>query len=91
MRCGAPLQLIAATAAGIWIGVASIRAYDVRLDEALAALQKAAALVEASSPGDVSPRTRNTFERHVEKALDDIQDAMDHVLAAGAAADASSQ
>lgn len=56
MKSGTLLQVIAATASGIWIGVASVRAYDPRLDEALAALQKAAALVEASSPQG-PPRT----------------------------------
>jgi hypothetical protein len=64
MKSGALLQLTAATVSGILIGVAAVRAYDVRLDEALAALQKAAALA-------------------------DIQDAMDHIVAAGIAADAS--
>ena len=88
MKSGTLLQLIAATASGIWIGVASVRTYDLRLDEALAALQKAGALVEASSPGAVSPQTQHTFDRHVEKALADIQDAMDHIIAAGTAADA---
>ena len=88
MRSGSLLRLTAATVSGIVIGVAAVRAYDVRLDEALAALQKAAALVEASSPGNVSPRTQNTFDRHREKALADIQDAMDHIVAAGTAADA---
>jgi aspartate aminotransferase-like enzyme len=102
MGSGVPLQarvhrwalqvvaLISATAVGIWLGVASVRAYDVRLDEAIAALQKAAALVEASSAGVVSPRTQDRFDRHREKALADIQDAMNHILAAGAAADADS-
>jgi hypothetical protein len=82
------VALISATAVGIWLGVASVRAYDVRLDEAIAALQKAAALVEASSAGVVSPRTQHRFDRHIEQALADIQDAMNHILAAGAAADA---
>jgi aspartate aminotransferase-like enzyme len=82
------IALVFATAVGICLGVASVRAYDVRLDEAIAALQKAAALVEASSPGVVSPRTQDRFDRHREKALADIQDAMTHILAAGAAADA---
>ena len=82
------VALISAIAVGICLGVASVRAYDVRLDEAIAALQKAAALVEASSPGVVSPRTQDRFDRHREKALADIQDAMTHILAAGAAADA---
>ena len=37
--------LIGVFATGIWFGAAGVRAYDPRLDEALAALQKAAALV----------------------------------------------
>ena len=82
------IALISATGVGVCLGVASVRAYDVRLDEAIAALQKAAALVEASSAGVVSPRTQDRFDRHREKALADIQDAMNHILAAGAAADA---
>ena len=88
-RCAVKaVGLISAMAAGILLGVASVGAFDMRLDEALAALQKAAALVEASSAGAVSTKTQNTFDRHVEKALANIQDAMDDILAAGAAADA---
>jgi hypothetical protein len=64
-----------------------VRAYDNRLNEALAALQKAAALVEASSAGVVSPRTQHRFDNEREKALASIQDAMEHVAAAGLAAD----
>ena len=79
--------LLATMAMGIGLGVAVVRGYDVRLDEALAALQKAAALVEAASAGDVSEQTQRQFDRHVDKALAAIQDAMDHILAAGAAAD----
>ena len=62
-------------------------AYDTRLDEALAALQKAAALVEASSAGVVSPHTQHKFDNERRKALASIQDAMDHILAAGLTAD----
>jgi hypothetical protein len=82
------VALIGVFATGIWLGAAGVRAYDTRLDEALAALQKGAALVEASSAGDVSPHTLREFDRHVDKALASIQDAMEHILAAGAAADA---
>ena len=82
------VALIGVFATGIWFGAAGVRAYDPRLDEALAALQKAAALVEASSPGDVSPQTLREFDRHRGKALASIQDAMDHILAGGGAADA---
>lgn len=80
------LVLIAVLAVGIWLGVALVHAYDTRLAEALAALQKAAALVEASSAGDASARTQHKFDTHLGKALASIQDAMDHI-AAGAAAD----
>ena len=83
--------LLATMVAGVWLGVAHARAHDVRLDEAFAALQKAAALVDASSTsGEVSARTQLRFDRHVQKALANIEDAMHHVLAAAAAADADS-
>jgi hypothetical protein len=72
---------------GMCLGVAVVRAYDLRLHEAVAALQKAAALVEASSAGDVSPRTQRKFDNERQKALASIQDAMDHIVAAGVAAD----
>jgi hypothetical protein len=81
------LVLIAVLAVGIWLGVALVHAYDTRLQEALAALQKAAALVEASSAGDVSARTQHRFDTHRGKALASIQDAMDHIVAAGLMAD----
>ena len=72
-------------ATGVCLGPVGVRAYDARLDEALAALQKAAALVEASSAGDVSSRTQHEFDSQLRKALDDIQNAMDHIVAAGGA------
>jgi hypothetical protein len=53
------------------------------------ALQKAAALVEASSAGVVSPHTQQKFDRERGKALDSIQDAMHHILAAGLTADSA--
>jgi hypothetical protein len=81
-------MLLAGVLAGICLGGAAVRAYDARLDEALAALQKAAALVEASSAGTVSARTQGRFDRERSKALASIQDAMDHILAAGLTADA---
>ena len=79
--------LIGVLATGVCLGVVVVRAYDTRLDEALAALQKAAALVEASSAGVVSPRTQHKFDNELRKALASIQDAMDHIVAAGVAAD----
>jgi hypothetical protein len=74
-------------ATGMCLGVAVVRAYDLRLHEAEAALQKAAALVEASSAGVVSPQTQRRFDNELRKALDSIQEAMDHIVAAGVAAD----
>ena len=52
------------------------------------ALQKAAALVEASQSGGVTPHTQHEFDRQRGKALDSIQDAMDHIADAAAAIDA---
>ena len=77
-------------AAGICLGGAVARAYDTRLDEALAALQKAGALVEASSAGIVSAHTQHQFDIERRKALQSIQEAMDHILAAGLTADSDS-
>ena len=72
---------------GMGLGVALVQAYDTRLDEAVAALQKAAALVEAASAGNVSARTQGRFDRHVDKAISNIEEAMGHIVAAGVAAD----
>jgi hypothetical protein len=79
--------LIGALATGMCLGVVVVRAYDTRLHEAVAALQKAAALVEASSAGVVSPHTQRGFDNELRKALASIQEAMDHIVAAGVAAD----
>ena len=85
------IRLAGVLAAGICLGGAVARAYDPRLDEALAALQKAAALVEASSAGTVSAHTQQKFDRERGKALASIHDAMDHITAAGLTADADGQ
>jgi hypothetical protein len=72
---------------GMGAGAALVHAYDPRIDEAMMALQKAAALVEAASAGNVSARTQARFDRHVDKALSNIEEAMGHIVAAGVAAD----
>lgn len=79
--------LIGVLATGMCLGGVVVRAYDTRLHEAVAALQKAAALVEASSAGVVSPHTQRRFDNELQKALASIQEAMDHIVAAGVAAD----
>ena len=78
--------LMAVLSVGMCLG-AVVSGYDPRLDEALAALQKAAALIEASSAGDVSARTQHKFDSERGKALASIVDAMEHIVAAGTAAD----
>ena len=72
---------------GMGLGVALVHAYDTRLNKAAAALQKAAALVQAASAGTVSPRTQRRFDQHIEKALSSIEEATGHIVAAGVAAD----
>ena len=78
---------------GTGLGVALVRAHDVRLDEAMDALQKAAALVEAArtdtetTTEPVSSHTQHEFDRNRAKALASIEDAMDHIAAAAAAVD----
>jgi hypothetical protein len=93
-RAFSAIVLVATFGLGTGLGVALVQAHDVRLDEALAALQKAEALVEAARTGTdtttdpVSPQTQRDFDHHRAKALADIQDAMDHVVAAAAVVDA---
>ena len=79
--------LIGVLATGMCLGAVVVRAYDTRLHEAEAALQKAAALVEASSAGVVSPHTQHKFDAERRKALESIEEAMEHIVAAGVAAD----
>jgi hypothetical protein len=81
------IALAGTLAIGIGLGAVLVHAYDQRLDEAFGALEKAAALVDASQAGNVSPRTQRRFDRHRDKARAHIQAAMDHVIAAGTVAD----
>jgi hypothetical protein len=83
--------LLGAGTAGTRFGAVVVRAYDVRLDEALAALQKAAALVDASSAGAVSAHTQHKFDNARDKAQAAIDDAMEQILLAGAIADADGE
>jgi hypothetical protein len=83
--------LVGVLVTGMCLGAGLVHAYDQRLDEALAALQKAAALIEASSAGVVSDHTQHKFDNQRAKALASIQDAMDHIAAAGLAADSDGE
>ena len=90
------IVLTATFVLGTWLGVALVQAHDERLDEAMAALQKAAALVEAArtdtdtTTDPVSSQTQHQFDRNRAKALASIADAMDHIAAAAEAADSDS-
>ena len=87
------IVLAATFVLGTGLGVALVHAHDVRLDEAMAALQKAAALVEAArtdtetTTDPVSSQTQHQFDRNRAKALASIEDAMEHIIAAAAAVD----
>ena len=87
------IVLAATFVLGTGLGVALVHAHDMRLDEAMAALQKAAALVEAArtdaetTTDPVSSQTQHQFDRNRAKALASIEDAMEHIIAAAAAVD----
>jgi hypothetical protein len=79
------VALTAALAAGFAAGV--VYAADPRLDLAFDALLKAEALLLASDAGVVSDKVRHEFEKHVERAVLRVQDAMDAIIAAKNAVD----
>jgi hypothetical protein len=79
-RLVAAALLAAAFTGGIVVGIA--RAADQRLDDALNALQKAAALLEESEAGVADPKVVKRFERKVERALRKIDRAMEEIEAA---------
>lgn len=84
-----PLLLVAAVFAALTIGFAIgvAQAADQRLDDADLALQKAAALLEASQPGGVPEKAQRRFERHVGRALLHVEQAMEQIDAAKDAVD----
>ena len=86
-RALSAIGLLATFALGTGLGTL-VYAHDTRLDTAVAALQQAATLVEASQTDPVSPQALHAFERHLGKAVDSIQDAIEHITAAAAAVDA---
>ena len=90
------IVLTATFVLGTGLGLVLVHAHDVRLDEAMQALQKAAALVDAArtdadtTTDPVSSQTQHEFDRHRSKALASIQDAMEHIVAAAEAVDSDS-
>jgi hypothetical protein len=83
LAVGALFLAVAATAFGLGTAYAA----DQRLAEADAALQKAAALLEASESGVDSPKTQKQFDKAVGQALADIASARAEILAAQNAVD----
>jgi sensor histidine kinase regulating citrate/malate metabolism len=80
------VTVVAVVVVGVGVGIA--RAADQRLTEADMALQKAAALVEASQTGGtVSPQAQKRFDKAVAQALEDIADARAEIVLAIEAAD----
>jgi hypothetical protein len=78
--------LLVAVVAAYSIGVA--RAADPRLTEADMALQKAAALLEASQTGGtVSPQAQKRFDKAIAQGLADVASARAEIVAAIEAAD----
>jgi hypothetical protein len=73
--------------AAIAFGIGTAYAADPRLAEADAALQKAAALLEASQSGVDSPKTQKEFDKAVGNALADVASARAEILAAQNAVD----
>ena len=77
----AALAMSAALTLGYVVRV--VQAHDERIDEALLTLQKAEGLVEASSTGGgVTPHVQNKFDRHLDRAHQHIQRAMEQLLLA---------
>jgi hypothetical protein len=68
-------------------GVSIAQAADQRLDDADAALEKVAALLEASESGPVSEKQQKRFERAVAKAIAHVEDARAQIVQAKDAVD----
>ncbi len=78
---------IVACVIALALGFGTALAADQRLADADNALQKAAALVEASEAGVVSERAQRKFDRAVARALADIEDARAEIVEAQEAVD----
>ena len=80
------VTIVVAVAIGLGFGIA--QAADPRLTEADQALQKAAALLEASQTGGtVSAQAQKRFDKAVAQALEDVADARAEIVVAIEAAD----
>jgi hypothetical protein len=78
---------IVACVIALILGFGTALAADQRLADADAALQKAAALLEASESGVVSEKARKQFDRAVARALADLEDARAEIVRAQEAVD----
>jgi len=70
------------------LGAGLAQAHDPRLDEAIATLQKAEALVEAAvTTSGLPSKVDKKYDRRLERVLNIIQRAMDQIEAAAEFAD----
>jgi hypothetical protein len=79
----AALALVAAFFGGV--AVQRVLAHDPSLDLALAALEKASALVQSALTDDITglpDKTGHEVAKHLERAIEDIADASDEILQA---------
>lgn len=86
-RRTAGIATAVAVAAAVGLSASAAHAADPRLDEADAALQKAAALLESAQSGSSDARVQRRFEHHRQQALDAIARSRAHIAAAKSAVD----
>jgi len=86
----AAVVLVLALAMSIVFGVGIARAYDPRLDDADALLEKAGIVLPlATTGGTVSPQNQKAFDRAIARAVADIAAARQEIAKARSAADGS--
>jgi hypothetical protein len=84
-RAAMALAVSAALTLGYVVRV--VHAHDVRLDDAMVALQKAEGLVLAAQTDPVPPQAQHEFDRRRERAVRLIERAMEQIVLAGDAVD----
>ena len=78
--------LVAAFAAGVGTS-AMRRAHDPLLDKAIENLNGAKTLLEASEPGEITPKGVRQFNRQVDRAIGACDDAIEAIAGAIAASE----
>ena len=73
--------LVVSFAAGLSAS-AVLRTHDPRLDHATDNLVKAEALLMGTDPGSLARKDLKDFNKHLDRAIADVQDAMNEISAA---------